>query len=92
MSCNSTNISEQGQLLALLAAANTLSPDKSDESNGKNSPQRQSSSEQNVALINAHNNTQSFPFLTREAKAEMVSMAVAVAPSLRSSTGCFYCG
>jgi hypothetical protein len=85
MSSNSTNIGEQGQFLALLAAVNTLSTDKILGSSHTSASQSQSNDEQSIALINSYNNHPSNTFLTREAKVEMASMAPMDEPAKRAS-------
>jgi hypothetical protein len=85
MSSNSTNTGEQGQLLALLAAANTLSPDKINGSSPTSASQTQSNDEQCFDAIASYNDAPSNQFLTHEAKVEMVSLVPMDEPSVRVS-------
>jgi hypothetical protein len=79
LSSNSTNISEQGQLLALLAAANTLSPNKIHIAPMPMTTLRDNQivSQKNFSLSNL--------FLTCEAKTEMVYMALMDEPIIIGS-------
>jgi len=80
MSCPTSSNDEPRQLLALLAAATTLSPNAIDGSSPTSASLGQSNGERTTAPIFPHNNTQLNAFLTREAKTEMVSMAALDAP------------
>ena len=80
MSCPTSSNDEPRQLLALLAAATTLSPNAIDGSSPTSASLGQSNGERTTAPIFPHNNTQLNAFLTREAKTEMVSMAASDAP------------
>jgi hypothetical protein len=86
MSYENTNSSELGQLLDLLAAANTLSPDETHGTRFISASQTQSNINQSSPFINGNSASPSSLFVTREAKVEMINLAQTEEPCISASS------
>ena len=86
MSFKNTNSSEQGKLLALLAAANTLSPDETHGTRFTSASRTQSNINQSSPFINENSASPSSLFVTREAKVEMINITKAEEQCISASS------